>query len=187
MAGTLMVWKAPHPASEADAARLLADYEETGDETAFEPSPDVTAFYVELLALWPPLADAEGSAPTWSSTPLESDRIVSLDYSWSAPDELLGDIDQLARRHELVLYDPQGPFVHVPGVEEEPQAVGAREVARVAVIGMVAVAVAVAAWFASIFVVSWVVIVIATFMALAAAGTLFHYAREARKRRRAGD
>lgn len=180
MAGTLIVWKAPHPESDEDAARLLADYHATGDESAFQASKDVRAFYDDVLARWPPRGD-EGSAPTWSSTPQGSDRVVSLDYSWSAPDELLDDIDRLARRHELVLYDPQGPNVHVPGVEDEPPAVDAREVGRVAAIGVAAVAVALAAWFASILVISWVVIVVAAFLALGAAGTLVHYAREARK------
>jgi hypothetical protein len=182
MGGTLIVWKAPHPESDEDAARLLAGYHATGDESAFEPSPDVQAFFDEVLGRWPP-RDGDGGVPTWSSTPERSDRVVSLDYSWSAPGELLDDIDRLARRHELVLYDPQGPSLHVPGVDEEPQPVDAREVARVAAIGIGAIGVAVAAWYFSIFVVSWVVLVVAGFLALAAVGTLVHYAVEAGRHR----
>jgi hypothetical protein len=183
MGGTLIVWKAPHPVSEEDAVRLLAGYYATGDESAFEPSPDVRAFHDELLGRWPSPDDADGGVPTWSSSPEQSDRVVCLDYSWSAPGELLDDIDRLARLHQLVLYDPQGPSLHVPGVDAEPPPVDAREVARVAAIGLGAIGVAVAAWYLSIFIVSWVVLVIAGFMAVAAVGTLVHYAVEARRHR----
>ena len=103
MGGTLIVWKAPHPDDEDSAARLLVGYYATGDESAFNPSPDVRAFYRDVLALWPSREPADADdAPTWSSTPERSDRVVSLDYSWSAPDELLEDIDS-SRRHKLVL------------------------------------------------------------------------------------
>ena len=59
----------------------------------------------------------------------------------------------------------------------------AREVARVAAIGIGAIGVAVAAWYFSIFIVSWVVVVVAGFLALAAVGTLVHYAVEAVRHR----
>src|SRR5262245_55438018 len=138
MSGTLIVWKSPHSDGEDDAARLLSGYHATGDESAFEPSGDVTAFLDEVLELWPPRKPPEdvGTAPSWSSTPERSDRIVSLDYSWSAPDELLDDIDRIARKHALVLYDPQGPSLRVPGVDGEPAPVDGREVARVTAIGL---------------------------------------------------
>ena len=84
MGGTLIVWKAPHPENDDDAARLLAGYHATGDESAFERSPDVGAFYDEVLGRWPP-RDGDGGVPTWSSTPERSDRVVSLDYAGRRP------------------------------------------------------------------------------------------------------
>ena len=118
------MWKAPL-VDDADAARaLLDDFYETGDDSAFEASPDVARFYDEIVALdpvddWDEGRD-EDETPTWAGTPERSDRVVSLDYSWSAPDAFLEDLQRLAVAHKLVLYDPQGPDVHVPGDTREP-------------------------------------------------------------------
>jgi hypothetical protein len=43
MSETLILWKAPVVDDPDEAARLLAPYYDDGDESAFEPSPDVTA------------------------------------------------------------------------------------------------------------------------------------------------
>jgi hypothetical protein len=189
MSGTLIVWKTPPVGNEGEAARLLRGYYETGDETAFQPSEDVARFYDEVIALYPLLerVDTEDAdrTPTWASTPERSDRVVSLDYSWSAPDALLRDIERLAREHRLVLYDPQGPDVSGPDdLNDEPYVPDRRETARVTLIGVAAILVAVGAWYASITVASWVVIAVAGFLALMSGYTLFVYAREARERRR---
>jgi hypothetical protein len=189
VAGTLLVWKAPKVADEDAAARLLAGYYATGDESAFEASGDVTAFYDDMMALWPPLEeidlDDESVPASWSATPERSNRIVSMDYVWSASDALLDDIERLAQLHGLVLYDPQGPAVIDPDQAESEYVPGAREILRLTAILVASVAVAVGAWFASITVLSWLVIVVAGFLAVMAAGTLLAYAREAGTRRRA--
>jgi hypothetical protein len=189
MAGTLLVWKRPKVADEDAAARLLGHYYETGDESAFEASDDVSAFYDDVIALWPPLEtidhDDESIPASWSSTPERSDRIVCMDYVWSASGALLDDIGRLAREHGLVLYDPQGPVVVDPDQPESEYVPDAREIVRLTAILFASVAVALGAWFASITVVSWVVIAVAALVAVMAAGTLIAYAREARARQRA--
>ena len=189
MSGTLIVWKAPRVEDEDAAARLLRDYYATGDEGAFEPSDDVVRFYDDLLALWPSLedlADLEDAdlPPSWAESPERSNRVVSMEYRWSA-DAFLADIERLAREHGLVLYDPQGPVVVDPD-EPEPQEYvpDTREVLRVTALLVGSLAVAVGAWYASITVLSWIVIVVAGFLAVMAAYTLYVYATLALERRR---
>jgi hypothetical protein len=185
MAGTLIVWKAPRVDDEDAAARLLAEYYETGDESAFERSDDVAGFYDELVALYPPdkLGRGADEESAWAATPERSDRIVSVDYRWSASGAFLDDIERLARAYGLILYDPQGPTVVGPDEEGTDYVPATREVVRVTLILMGALVVAAAAWYASIVFVSWIVITVAGFMALMAVYTLYAYAREALQRR----
>jgi hypothetical protein len=124
MSMSLVIWKAPVVTDEDDA-RALVDREDD-DPTVFEASADVLAFYDALLARYPPLEsypedELRDTEAYWSVTPERSDRIVSLDLQWRVSDAMLDDIQSLAREHELVLYDPQGPVVHAPGAEDEPR------------------------------------------------------------------
>lgn len=188
MSGTLIVWKAPVVEDERAAKRLLHDFYETGDESAFEASSDVERFYDELIALWPPRGyeeDEDDAVPTWASgEPEASSRLVSMDYSWSAPDEMLDDIQRLARKHELVLYDPQGPDVHPPvDVPHAPYVPTAKDTLRVAWMGLVALAVAIGAWYASIPILSWIVIGAAALVMLAAVLGIYGDAHAALKSR----
>jgi hypothetical protein len=186
MAGTLIVWKRPKVVDEDDAKRLLREYHETGDESAFEPSGDVASFYEDVMALWPPLEeldlDDKSLPASWAQTPERSDRVVSMDYSWSASGALLDDIERLAREHGLVLYDPQGPVVVDPDQPETEYVPDAREIVRITALLIGALVVAVGAWYLSITVLSWIVIVVAVLFALMAAWTLVAYAREAIER-----
>lgn len=190
MSGTLIVWKAPLVEDERAAQRLLDTYYESGDETPFEPSPDVERFYEELIALWPPRPydedEDEDAVPTWASgEPEASSRIVSMDYSWSAPDVMLDDIQRLAKKHELVLYDPQGPDLHLPvDLPNEPYVPTAKDTLRVARMGLIAIAVAIAAWYASIPIFSWIVIGIAALVMLAAVLGIYGDAHATLKHRR---
>ncbi len=114
MSMDLYVWKAPLASSEDEAIQLL----EREDE-AFESSEDVARFYDELLEKYPTLESFDeeelDSAPTyWSVTPERSDRLIGMNLAWSVPDDALDDIVALARKYELVLFDPQGPSFHFP-------------------------------------------------------------------------
>ena len=168
--------------------RLSERMARLGDETAFEPSPELAAFHEELIRLYPALEniDEDDVPPTWAATPRRSDRVMSMDYSWSAPDEMLDELERLARKHKLMFYDPQGPTLRGPEPPTiEPVAPPAREVGRVTLIGVAAVLVAVGAWYASITILSGLVIVVAAFLALMSALTLVHYAHEHLKARSA--
>ncbi len=188
MSGRLIVWKAPPVDDEDAAARLLHDFYASGDESAFEPSEDVARFYDDLMALYAPLEEVDVEdvdlAPSWSSTPERSDRVVCINYRWSAPNALLSDIERLAREHGLVLYDPQGPAVLDPDDPQTEYVPDKREILRVTLICLGGLLVAVGAWYVSTTVVSRVVIAVAGFLALMAAYTLYVYARRARERRR---
>ena len=179
------MWKAPVVEDEKAAARLLEDYYARGDEAAFEPSDDVTKFHDELVAAYPIDSWAEDDTPTWAGRPHRSDRVVMLDYSWSAPGEFLDDIERLARVHELVLYDPQGPDLHLPNEPPaEPYVPTARDTLRLARLGLIALAVAVGAWFLSIPILSWIVIGVAGVVVLASLFGLFGDAQAVLKQRR---
>ena len=56
---TLILWKAPLVADADEAAELLEPYYERGDDSAFEPSPDVAAVSNELLRRFPDLGDGQ--------------------------------------------------------------------------------------------------------------------------------
>ena len=107
---TLLLWKAPLVDEATEAEALLKPYYDRGDESAFEPSADVAAVARELLRRFP---DGEDS-PWGDAPPEESDRLLYLNIRWSANDAFMDAVTDLAREHELVLYDPQGPDVHPP-------------------------------------------------------------------------
>jgi len=110
----LYAWKRPLPSSEDEALALIQ-----GDESAFEPSTDVFRFYDELAERYPVLewdgeGEPDGAPYTWGVTGERSDRIVGLNFTWSVPSEVVDDVVALARKLDLVLYDPQGPDFHSP-------------------------------------------------------------------------
>lgn len=84
-----------------------------------EHHPDLDAFVGELLAQFPALEsptenDTDWAVP-WASTPEVNDGVVEINISWGSPSEdALEPTVELARRYNLVLYDPQGPDVHSP-------------------------------------------------------------------------
>jgi hypothetical protein len=107
---TLLLWKGPVVEEPDEAEALLKPYYEHGDESGFEPSPDVATVARELLRRFPD--DEDG--PWGDAAVEESDRILYLNIRWSASDAFMDAITDLAREHELVLYDPQGPDLHLP-------------------------------------------------------------------------
>ena len=149
---TLILWKAPVVADADEAKALTKAWYETEDDSAFEPSKDIARVADELRRRWPyrfltneetvasmseeerrqysPEAlkeirgvdEPEGSP--WADLPFwQSDRLLAVDIRWSADDEVAAVITALARKCELVLYDPQGPdvFLHTdPLTSDEP-------------------------------------------------------------------
>jgi hypothetical protein len=110
----LYAWKRPLPSSEEEALALVE-----GAETSFEPSEDVLRFYDDLLERYPVLEwdgveELDDAQSTWGVTADRSERLVGLSFTWSVPGEVLDEVVALALKHELVLYDPQGPSFHSP-------------------------------------------------------------------------
>ena len=149
MSMTLLLWKAPIVREADEAEALLKPYYQTEDESVFEASPDIVAAGEELTRLYPWrwLTNAETVARMsqeergrWTPEALrelrgveggehfatmpwyQSDRLMVIDIAWSAPDEVVENIERIAREHYLVLYDPQGPDVRLPDdpVDDEP-------------------------------------------------------------------
>jgi hypothetical protein len=110
MSMTLVLWKAPVVVDSDEAERLLQAYYDRGDDSAFEPSPAIATVSNELLRRFP---DAE-DGPWADMPPEQTDRLLLLSIRWGADDAVIDAIVELAREHQLVLYDPQGPDVTLP-------------------------------------------------------------------------
>ena len=141
MSMTLILWKAPVVDDPDDAQELLKDWYETEDDSAFEPSGDIAIVAEELRRLYPwrdltneetvarmseeersrykpealrEIRGVEGGDP-WAEMPFyQTDRLLSVEVRWGADDAVIAAIVALARKYELVLYDPQGPDVFLP-------------------------------------------------------------------------
>jgi hypothetical protein len=99
--------------------------------------------------------------------------VVLLDLRWSASGEAVDAIHELARTHELVLYDPQGPEVYPPYADDEAAARPSRgEFLQALAGGAFGVFLVVVAWFASIPVLTWALVVVGGFLAVLAVYTL---------------
>jgi hypothetical protein len=171
MSMDLYVWKAPRVTETDDAQRLIT----SEDESVFEQSADLERFYAELLGVFPPPEtfteeELEDNPVPWADSPEGSDRLVGLSIRWSAKDEDLDTIVELARRYDLVLYDPQGPSFHSPPDENEDAASGPTigEYVRGVLLAAFGVLLALLAWKASIPVLSWIVIFVGGFVTLVA-------------------
>ena len=114
---TLILWKAPVVADLDEAERLIKPYYDDGDESAFMPSVELAEVSSELRRRFPESDDG----PWADFPPPESERVLFLSIRWGADNGVIDAIVELAREHELILYDPQGPDVHLPGDPVEPE------------------------------------------------------------------
>ncbi len=118
MSMTLILWKAPVVDDPDEAKALLHPYYDHGNDSAFQSSPDIAKVSSELIRRFPGTDDGP-----WADFPPEqTDRLLLLGIRWGADNAVLDAIVELAREHELVLYDPQGPDVRLPSdpVESGP-------------------------------------------------------------------
>src|SRR5215203_2245678 len=111
MSMTLILWKAPIVREADEAERLLQAYYDNDDDSAFQSSVDVAKVSAELLRRFP---DAD-NGPWADSPPEATDRLLLLSIRWGTDNAVIDAVTELARQHELVVYDPQGPDVHLPG------------------------------------------------------------------------
>lgn len=109
MSYSLWVFKGPVPSSEQDFVDRL-DRFDAGDEAIFEASTQLVAFYDELLRRHPALEDLPDEKiddSVWSMTPKRSERLLTLDCVWPEAETMAKEVYKLARKHGLVLMDPQ--------------------------------------------------------------------------------
>lgn len=148
MSMDLYIWKGPVTDDPDEAQKLFDRYFDDKDESQFDASPAISAMSADLLKLYPakvlrgeealaamsdedrerarevPIDEVvfvEGDVP-WSDFPFDaSDRLLIVSLPWSA-DDALANVMRLAAEHDLLIYDPQGPSVHLPGdpLEAEP-------------------------------------------------------------------
>ena len=110
MSMTLILWKAPVVSDPDEAKALLTPWYINGDESAFEPSPDL-ARVCEMLVQTYPLEPASDPTNPWADGVECTDRLLTLSLRWGVESRILADVVVLARKFDLVLYDPQGPDV----------------------------------------------------------------------------
>jgi len=198
MSMTLILWKAPVVGDPDEAQELLKAWYETGDDSAFEPSGDIALVAEELRRLYPyrllsndetvaampeeekrlyseealsEIRGVDGGEP-WADLPFdETERLLALDVRWGADDAVIAAIIALARKFELVLYDPQGPDIFLPTdpIEELTEFPGFKLADWAKIIAMVALlsALTYGAWQIPIGWIRWPATVAAGFVAAA--------------------
>lgn len=172
MSMTLILWKAPVVDDPEEVLQLLSDYYENGDESAFEPSPDIARAAEMLRSRWPDHYDGEPpeNCP-WADTPFEqSDRLLTIHIRWGGDDEAVAAIYVIAKKLGLVLYDPQGPDVFLPSDPIDPGPVPlptAFEWLKGFVMMAVLIGLTYAAWQIPIWWLKWPATIVAGFLAAA--------------------
>ena len=164
MSMTLILWKAPVVADSDRAEALLKPYYEREDDSAFESSEDIATVSAELLRRFP-----RADTGPWADFPPEqTDRLLLLSISWSADPAFLDAVEELAREYDLVLYDPQGPDIVVPGdpspTPDDPSLAG-RVLAyvKILLIGLVSAAVFWLGWRIEVPVLNWILMIVGGF------------------------
>jgi hypothetical protein len=170
MSMTLILWKRPVVDDPDDAEDLLKSWYETGDDKAFEQSGDLEIVHDELLRQYP--MDWGQGADPWADGPDNTGRLLVLSIRWGGDGRILADVVALARKLDLVLYDPQGPDVFLPTdpLEELTQIPRTGLVGWLRIMAMVAglSALTYAAWLIPIGWIRWPAVIIAGFIAAAA-------------------
>ena len=107
----------------------------------------------------------------WSDLPFDqTDSLLVLNIRWSAGDQVLDDILRLGRKHELVIYDPQGPSIYLPTdpVGSEPdQPPKMTDALKMLPLAALLVGLTYAAWLIPIGWIRWPAVIIAGFIACA--------------------
>jgi hypothetical protein len=198
----IYAWAAPRDLSVEDAVARIEAWEAEGGDPAtapFEPSSDVSGFYMEVehdlreMAELHVVADAEphtGRGPVWLRTdPSPPAHVAAIRLPRTTPDELrdaLSIVYGTATKFDLVFLDANQGRIHRPLAEMSAYAsstfwpMGAIRAVIVAIVGLLA---AIGAYVIGIPIVSGLVIIVGVFLAVLSVVTLV---AEARKRDRTG-
>ncbi len=119
MSFDLAVWNDEVPLTHAQASEI---YQRLCEEWPYleGQSPHVEAFYQELIQRWPEIdtilddrVDDIDLCP-WSCALNHSGKAVVIACVWPKAAEVAQFVEKLARRHRLVLFDPQANRVILP-------------------------------------------------------------------------
>jgi hypothetical protein len=169
MSMTLILWKAPVVDDPDEAKTLLTPWYMTEDETAFEPSQDLKTVHDILLKQYP--FDWDSRSDPLADPPQVTDRLLALSIRWGTKSRALADITALARKFDLVLYDPQGPdiFLSTDPIEEltEVSRPTAWEWFKSLAIPAALIALTYAAWLIPVGRIRWPAVIVAGFFAAA--------------------
>lgn len=168
MSFDLYAWKEPRVADEDEADAVVKRYygKRRMNPEVCTPHADIVRFYDELLARYPGLeqdSETELNDSPWAMTPPPSDRMIEMHLRFGGSGEPLDAIVELARKYDLVLYDPQGPSIHSPALESEPEDIAGQawSAARASVVAIVLI---VAGWFMPWWFIGWPMTAIGLFI-----------------------
>ena len=159
---TLYLWKGPVTEDPDEAKRLIERWDERGDDSAFEASPEIAKVADELIRRFP---DAE-HGPWADDLPAATDRIIYMTIRWGADNAVLDAIAELAYAHGLVLYDPQGPNVGLatdPSMTVPDEPIRAGDYLTFVAMLVAAVGVFWLGWWIEVPVLNWILMIVGGF------------------------
>ena len=106
------MWGSPVPANVKEAGALIAR-----SSNAFEASPALAAFVADLLREFPSIVEDPKRSP-WSVMPVPTERFLELNFSSRVKDADVLRVFALASQHGLIVYDPEGPSMYLPGADD---------------------------------------------------------------------
>ena len=119
MSFDLGVWHCEEPLTNAEASDIYLRLCEEWPYLEGE-HPSVQAFYEELIQHWPEIdtvpEDKVGDFDfsPWSCELNHSGKAVVMSCVWPKADEVAEYVAALARKHQLLLFDPQANRVRLP-------------------------------------------------------------------------
>lgn len=158
---TLILWKAPVVSDADEAKDLLEPYYEREDDSALEPFADLAVVKSELLRRFP-----EAAGGPWADPMEETGRVLMVHIRWGADNAVIDAVVELARKHGLVYYDPQGPDVLLPtdpidsGPAPPPRLV---DYLKILLLGLLAAGVFWLGWWIDVPVLDWVLMIVGGF------------------------
>ncbi|GAA1875524.1 hypothetical protein GCM10009687_49470 [Asanoa iriomotensis] len=101
------------PGASADDVGAAFELCRQGEHVAGRPHPRIADFYAAITAAYP---DRRTDGSPWAATPLHvATDHVEMKLDEDCPDEVLLAVEELAGKHGLMLFDPQGGTVYPPG------------------------------------------------------------------------
>lgn len=116
MSYDLYLWHGPKPVT-AQQAKAICHQLAQGQDDAVVPHEAVSAFHQDLIARFPrleSLGDDEIEDSPWNMSPSATTGRVILMIGFSHVAQVGPTVQELARQHGLVCFDPQSGVVHHP-------------------------------------------------------------------------